>query len=98
RPPASCRPRVATGRPVLSFPVMRLAPVDDLAAGGEPDVLARGDVRQCLGKILRPVRMADQEWMRADRHHAAGLGAVLIKHVELIADHLSEPLRALMQA
>ena len=49
------------------------------------------------GEVFAPVRIADQKRMQADRHHAAGRGALLVEHVELIADHLAENLRALMQ-
>ena len=88
------------GQPVAGarLQIVLLVPIDDLAAGREPDLLPRRDVRQRLGEILAPVRVADQERMQADRHHPAGLGAVLVEHIELVADHLAEPLRALVQA
>ena len=51
-------------------------------------------MRERLVEIFAAVRIADQEWVQANRHHAAGLGAILIEHVELIADHLPEELGA----
>ena len=41
--------------------------------------------------------MADQEGMEADRHHPAGLGAVLVEPVQLVAQHPTVRCRAVMQ-
>jgi len=35
--------------------------------------------------------------MQADRHHPAGRSAVLVEDIELVADHLTEHFRALVQ-
>src|SRR5262245_30273989 len=68
--------------------------VDDLRSRGEPHVLAFADVGECLVEVLAAVRMADQERMKANRHDARALGAVLVEPVELIADHPRELLAA----
>src|SRR5690242_16955041 len=78
---------VAARPPPLWLPIVLFIPVEDFAAGREPDLLARGDVLQRLREILGAVRMPDDEGMQADRHHPSGFGAVFVKHVELVADH-----------
>src|SRR5258708_7679148 len=76
--------------------VVPLIILHDLPARRHPPLLPRADVRERLVEIFAAVRMADQERVQADRHHAAGLGAVLVEHVELVADHPPEAFRALM--
>ena len=44
-------------REMSSLRVILLVPIDNLAAGGEPYLLAQGDVRECLGKIFATVRV-----------------------------------------
>ena len=77
--------------------ILLFVPIHDLSPGRYPHLLPRRHMRQRLGEIFAPVRHADQERMQADRHHAAGLGAVLVEDIELVADHLPEGLGALVQ-
>src|SRR5262249_56231790 len=82
---------IATLRVQIALPV----PAVDLAAGGHPDLLARSDIGQSLIEVFAAMRMPDQEWVQANRHDPAGLGAVFIEHIELITDHPAERLRPL---
>src|SRR5262245_51846899 len=82
-------------RTTLFVEIVLPVPVVDLAAGRNPDLLARFYVGQRPIEVFAAVRMPDQERMQADRHDPPGLGAVFIQHVELIADHLAERLRGL---
>src|SRR5215216_3361574 len=77
--------------------IVRLIVIDDLAPGGEPDLLARTDMGERGVEVLAAMRMPDQERVETDRHHAAGLGAVLVEHIELVADHAAEILRTLLE-
>ena len=73
-------------------PLFRLRPEmpRDLGAGGFPDAIVTADIAKRRIESVDPVRHAGKIGMDRDRHHAAGLGALAIEHVELAADHLLE--------
>src|SRR5215472_8116782 len=81
--------------PSIELEIIFPIPVVDLAAGRHPDLLSRLDMGQRTVEVLAAVGMANQKRMEADRHDAAGLGAVFIKYVELVADHPAEHCRVL---
>src|SRR5689334_2492905 len=58
-----------------------LVPVDDVAAGRDPDRIVLADMRQSAFEITRAIRMADQERVKCYRENAVVLESVLIKRV-----------------
>src|SRR2546423_11805863 len=70
----------------------------NLFAGRLPDAVELVDVGERAVERADAVRLAHDEGMQADRHHAARLGAFAPEHLELVADHAFELARGALVA
>src|ERR1700676_1656361 len=61
--------------------------LNDLPAGGEPDIGMRTDIGQSRVESADTVRLARDERMHGDRHHTAGGLAFAVERIELPAEH-----------
>src|SRR5215469_10907191 len=77
------------GRVVMMLEI----PVRNLASGGEPYRLTRGDVAQHVLERRDPMRLADDEWMDRQAQHHACIDAFFIELVERRFRHSGIALR-----
>src|SRR4051794_31559358 len=70
--------------------VVVVVPAGDLAASRDPDLLVGRDVLEGAVEPLCPKRVTREERVQGERHNAPALGALLVHHVELVADYLVE--------